>query len=41
VFKCKEIVASREWVDIILKRLVKAKPIEIPEEYAELAERLL
>ena len=41
VFKCKEIVASSEWVDIILKRLVKAKPIEIPEEYAELAERLL
>lgn len=40
-FMFDEIGTSREWMNVVLGKVLKAKQFEVPARYAELAEKLM
>ncbi len=41
VFSFEEIGTSRQWANVLLKKYLTVRRFDIPEEYGDLAERLL
>jgi ribose 1,5-bisphosphokinase PhnN len=40
-FMFDDLGTSREWVNVVLSKVLKAKQFEVPSQYAEIAEKLM